>query len=68
MPIIDANKVSMAQIYALNKEGEKPANQTNKNKATILIINDIFFRLIFFPKNIAIDENIERCMPDKASI
>ena len=55
-------------MNALKSDGEKPANQTNKITATVLIINDNFFLLIFLPINIAIPENIERCIPERARI
>ena len=38
LPYIVDNNDNMAQIKALSKDGEKPANQTKKIKAIILIM------------------------------
>ena len=56
------------QIKALKSEGEKPANQTKTTTATVRIINESLFLFIFLPMNIAIPENIERCIPESARI
>ena len=65
---IAAKSISILHIKALNKEGEKPANQTKIISAIILIIKVSFFLPIFFPANMAIPENIDKCIPDKARI
>ncbi len=60
--------INILQIKALNKDGEKPANQTNIINAITRIINVVFFRPNLFPKKIAIEENIDKCIPDNASM
>ena len=58
--------MSILQINALNKDGDNPANHTKIISAVILIINESFFLPIRFPKNIAIPENIDKCIPESA--
>lgn len=65
-PFIFPKSVSKAQIKALKRDGEKPANHTKRIKVIILIKQVIFFLPIMFPRKIEIAENIERCIPDKA--
>ena len=62
------NITNNAQIKARNKEGETPANQTNNINVKNLIVKFNFFLLDFFPINIAIPENIDKCIPDNARI
>jgi signal transduction histidine kinase len=64
----DLKTPTIAQIKALVREGEKPANQTKAIRIIILSKKESFFMPAFFPKNKAIEENIERCIPDKASM
>jgi ssDNA-binding Zn-finger/Zn-ribbon topoisomerase 1 len=65
--IVEAIK-SMAEIKALVSEGEKPANHTKAMSVIMRRKKVSFFIPALFPKKRAIEENIERCMPDKARI
>ena len=53
---------------ALSKDGDKPANHTNITRVIILIIKESFRRPMRLPKNKAIPENIDRCIPERARI
>ena len=68
VPAIAAIIVSIVQINALKSDGEKPANHTKPIKAIMRSINVSFLMPALFPKNNAIAENIERCIPERARI
>ena len=57
---------SMAQIKALRRDGEKPANQTKIIRAVRRIIKAIFLLPSLIPKKSAIEENMDRCIPESA--
>ena len=67
-PAMLATIISMAQIKALINEGEKPANHTKAIKVTMRSTKVSFLIPALLPKNIAIAENMERCIPERASI
>ncbi len=68
LPAITAINIRHEHINALSNEGDNPANHTNIIKEIIRIINESLFRPILFPMNMAIEENMERCIPDNARI
>ena len=61
-----ATIISIAQIKALVRDGEKPANQTKAIRVIIRRIKVSFLMPARFPKNKAIAENMERCIPESA--
>ena len=67
-PAILAAIISMAQIKARVKDGEKPANQTKAISVTIRKIKVSFLIPVRFPKKSAIAENMERCIPESAKM
>lgn len=67
-PAIAAAIISMAQIKARVNDGEKPANHTKASSVTMRRIKVSFLIPALFPKNIAIAENMERCMPESAKM
>ena len=67
-PAILAAIISMAQIKALVSDGEKPANQTKAIKVIMRSTKVSFLIPALLPKNIAIAENMERCIPESARI
>ena len=67
-PAIPAIIISMAQIKALVRDGEKPANQTKAIRVLMRRMKVNFLIPARFPKNKAIAENIERCIPLRAKM
>ena len=65
-PAMLAAIISMAQIKALVSDGEKPANQTKAIRVIMRSTKVSFLIPALLPKNIAIAENMERCMPERA--
>ena len=66
VPQIAATRLKTEQMKALIKDGEKPANQTKRMSTMILMIYVSRFLPILSPQKTAIDENIERCIPESA--
>ena len=67
-PAIVETNINRAQIKARVRDGEKPANHTNATKVIMRRTNVSFFTPARLPKNTAIAENIERCMPESAKM
>ena len=65
-PAIAATNISIAQIKARVSDGEKPANHTKAISVIMRRTKVSFFIPARLPKNIAIAENMERCMPESA--
>ena len=68
VPLIAASRLKTEQIKARINEGEKPANQTKRMRTMILIRYVSRFLPILSPQKTAIEENIERCIPESASM